>query len=205
MLKGGSLSLANVIVDGTVTVASGATLHMLAGVILLPSQIKADAQATVTRDSSSPSAIAAQCSTLLAHNYTTLRNSWRSTSTGEGDHGDCSSKTGVGGGRWYRFAGAGGDALPLTHPGCEHCGTHVPGWLSGWATPQAPPRSYSGAGRYPAAAEGVVESTVCFDDGRYPCSNHVQVGVVRCGAFLLWRLPDAPGCGCGYCTAASGL
>ena len=131
-----SFSVSGGIVDGTVTVASGATLHMLAGVILLPSQITADAQATVTRDSSSPSAIAAQCLTLLAHNYTTLRDSWRSTDTGQGKYCDQSSGTGVGGGRWYRFAGAGGDALPLTHPGREHCGTHVPGWLSGWATPQ---------------------------------------------------------------------
>ena len=82
---------------------------------------------------------------------------------------------------------------------------------SGWATPQgggAPPGSYSGAGRYPAAAEGVVESTVCFNDqygGGNSCDSHVQVGVVRCGGFLLWRLPDAPGCTSGYCTAASGL
>ena len=209
MQQAGSLSLANVIVDGKVTVASGATLHMLAGAILLPSQITADAQATVTRDSSSPSAIAAQCPTLLAHNYTTLRDSWRSTRTGKGDHGDCSKQTGVGGGRWYRFAGAGGDALPLTSPGYNHCGMSVTGWLSGWATPQGgggPPQSYSGAGRYPAAAEGVVESTVCFDyGGSSPCNNPVQVGVVRCGGFLLWRLPDAPDCNSGYCTAASGL
>ena len=65
--------------------------------------------------------------------------------------------------------------------------------------------SYSGAGRYPAAAEGVVESTVCFDNGPGPCRFHVQVGVVRCGGFLLWRLPDAPYDNAGYCTAASGL
>eukprot|EP01048_Picozoa_sp_COSAG05_P023862 COSAG05_NODE_5350_length_1199_cov_9.807273_1_plen_244_part_00 len=207
---GGSLSVSGGMVDGKVTVASGATLHMLAGVILLPSQITADAQATVTRDTS-PSAIAAQCLTLLAHNYTTLRNSWRSTGTEDDKHGDCSSGTGVGGGRWYRFAGAGGDALPLTPPGYRHCGTGFPGWLSGWATPQGggdPPNTYSGAGRYPAAAEGVVESTVCFDDGsssNYRCYRHVQVGVVRCGGFLLWRLPDAPNCNLGYCTAASGL
>ena len=113
----------------------------------------------------------------------------------------------MGGGRWYRFAGAGGDALPLTPPGVHHCGTAGPGWLSGWATPQgggAPPEDYNGAGRYPAAAEGVVESTVCFDLGP-PCLYPVQVGVVRCGGFLLWRLPDAPDCSYGYCTAASGL
>ena len=152
-------------------------------------------------------ALEAQAQAQCSQPYTTLRDSWRSTGTGDGTHGDCSSKTGVGGGRWYRFAGAGGDALPLTPPGPNHCGTLLPGWLSGWATPQGggdPPRSYSGAGRYPAMAEGVVESTVCFDNG-VPCYSHVQVGVVRCGGFLLWRLPDAPRCNWGYCTAASGL
>ena len=114
----------------------------------------------------------------------------------------------MGGGRWYRLAGSGGDALPLTSPGVNHCGTYYPGWLSGWAGEGAPPASYSGAGRYPAAAEGVAEMTACFEGGSSsygPCYRHAAVGVVRCDGFLLWRLADAPGCGDGYCTAASGL
>ena len=111
----------------------------------------------------------------------------------------------MGGGRWYRFAGSGGDALPLSHPGGDHCGTNVPGWLSGWAGEGDPPASYSGAGRYPAAAEGVAEMTACFNTGGYPCADHAAVGVVRCDGFLLWRLADAPECESGYCTAASGL
>ena len=114
----------------------------------------------------------------------------------------------MGGGRWYRLAGSGGDALPLTSPGFLHCGTYYTGWLSGWAGEGAPPGSYSGAGRYPAAAEGVAEMTACFDGGSggYPCGyGHAAVGVVRCDGFLLWRLADAPGCQSGYCTAASGL
>ena len=113
----------------------------------------------------------------------------------------------MGGGRWYRLAGSGGDALPLTSPGVNHCGTYDPGWLSGWAGEGDPPLSYSGAGRYPAAAEGVAEMTACFDYGYNggPCGDHAPVGVVRCDGFLLWRLADAPICGYGYCTAASGL
>ena len=116
----------------------------------------------------------------------------------------------MGGGRWYRFAGSGGDALPLSHPGDFHCGTAGTGWLSGWAGEGDPPLSYSGAGRYPAAAEGVAEMTACFDGngGSGPCTYHAAVGVVRCDGFLLWRLADAPSCYdcyCGYCTAASGL
>jgi len=113
----------------------------------------------------------------------------------------------VGGGRWYRFAGSGGDALPLSRPGVDHCGTHRTGWLSGWAGEGAPPASYSGAGRYPAAAEGVAEMTACFDAGGSlgPCGYHAAVGVVRCDGFLLWWLADAPDCAAGYFTAASGL
>ena len=34
--------------------------------------------------------------------------------------------SGIGGGSWYRFEGVGGDALPLTHPGPQHCGTNYP-------------------------------------------------------------------------------
>ena len=112
----------------------------------------------------------------------------------------------MGGGRWYRLAGSGGDALPLSPPGDHHCGTYATGWLSGWAGEGDPPPSYSGAGRYPAAAEGVAEMTACFDYGtNRPCYRHAAVGVVRCDGFLLWRLADAPTCDAGYCTAASGL
>ena len=111
----------------------------------------------------------------------------------------------MGGGRWYRLAGSGGDALPLSDPGYTHCGTAYTGWLSGWAGEGAPPTSYSGAGRYPAAAEGVAEMTACFDYGGNPCYRHAAVGVVRCDGFLLWRLADAPYCTAGYCTAPSGL
>ena len=91
----------------------------------------------------------------------------------------------------------------------DHCGTEQPGWLSGWATPQSGgslPDSYSGAARHPAAAEGVVERTVCFDyNGPRTCMSNVQVELVRCWGFLLWRLPDVPDCDKAYCTAPSGL
>ena len=110
----------------------------------------------------------------------------------------------MGGGRWYRFAGSGGDALPLSVINRYHCGTYGTGWLSGWAGEGAPPASYSGAGRYPTAAEGVAEMTACFNSDA-PCYRHAAVGVVRCDGFLLWRLADAPSCNDGYCTAASGL
>ena len=38
------------------------------------------------------------------------------------------------------------------------------------------------------------------------CEHYVTVGVVSCEGFLLWRVPHAPSCGSGDCTAnASGL
>jgi hypothetical protein len=144
--------------------------------------------------------------------------------------------TGVGGGGWYRLSGASGDALPLAPPGPGHCGTGWAGWLTGWDasigpcysgnpppcpqdSPSAtsggrssngPPLDYSTHGRYPSAAEGVVDMTVCFDflNSRGhggPCDSHGTVGVLRCRDFLLWRLPYTADCEFGYCTAPSGL
>ena len=175
--------------------------------------------------------------------YETLTDAWRATSHGglgpEGKvMGDvelsiCFSdewaQTGVGGNKWYRFAGAGGDALPLTSPGEDHCGTSVPGWLSDWDGAQPctkddectgecgrrdvcvpTPEHPAPPGHYPEATEGVVEKTACYDygefpDGRWTCGEPNQIGVVMCDGFLLWRLPYAPDCISAYCTAASGL
>eukprot|EP01050_Picozoa_sp_SAG11_P007411 SAG11_NODE_617_length_8185_cov_6.989859_5_plen_765_part_00 len=41
------------------------------------------------------------------------------------------------------------------------------------------------------------------DDHGYGCScmHSVTVSMVNCGGFMLWRLPDAPVCSSGYCTA----
>ena len=177
--------------------------------------------------------------------YETLTDAWRATShggtgpsgknMGDVELGDveCQSgyeqATGVGGNKWYRFAGVGGGALPLTAPGAEHCGTDAGGWLSDWdahpctkdaectsdwcesgvCTPR--PEHPAPPGHYPEATEGVVEMTACFDFGiddagrAWTCGAPSQVGVVMCDGFLLWRLPYAPDCLSAYCTAASGL
>ena len=37
------------------------------------------------------------------------------------------------------------------------------------------------------------------------CDEHAPIAVLHCGAFLLWRLPDAPSCPRAYCAAPSGL
>ena len=132
--------------------------------------------------------------------------------------------TGVGGGGWYRFGGAGGDALPLQPPARRGgdkwraaCGTYDQGWLSGCRA-VSPDDDYINdddptcrtPGRYPTAAEGVAEMTGCFDDSAdnkpgSTCAYHAAVGVVMCDGFMLWRLPYAPYCDSAYCTTASGL
>ena len=102
--------------------------------------------------------------------YTTLSDMWRATSQAGGrrsdqgqDDGSGYQPTGVGNGKWYRFMGPGGDALPVAPPGNEHCGTSISGWLSGCTT--SPSERCSTLGRYPTVAEGVVEMTVCFQAG----------------------------------------
>jgi hypothetical protein len=116
------------------------------------------------------------------------------------------------GGRWVRLAGPAGDALPTAPPGDNHCGTYMAGWLSGWgggggaAAAGAPPRSYATPGALPTPRDGVVPATACFNDGgSYTCEQHATIAVLHCGAFLLWRLPDAPACPLAYCAAPSGL
>ncbi len=157
--------------------------------------------------------------------YTTLTDPWRATThdskgpsgSYSGDVANTSSSTcgaaplratNVGNGEWYRFAGSGGDALPLRSPKCLHCGTDRVGWLSGWEVSKGtPPADYAKPGSYPSPGAGDVNATVCFDycDQSYAgsCRSHVTVGVVNCGSYYLWRLPFAPDCACAYCTAPS--
>eukprot|EP01050_Picozoa_sp_SAG11_P027698 SAG11_NODE_7118_length_1190_cov_1.327223_2_plen_147_part_00 len=144
-----------------------------------------------------------------------MNDIWRSANAAGGVLSDCSAindpgsqATGVGGGNWYRFVGAGGDAVPLAPVGSEHCGSSGTGWLSGWVTNgggAGPLQCYSTMGRYPTAVEGVVEMTACFEYSRHPCDGHAAVGVVRCGDFLLWRLSYSTNCLIGYCTVPSEL
>eukprot|EP01050_Picozoa_sp_SAG11_P016231 SAG11_NODE_2190_length_3706_cov_28.760189_2_plen_664_part_00 len=222
MILGGVVTVqsgANVTIDGDTfggefTVQSGGSLDLRDNVV--PPLVTAAAGATIMRGEASGGA--AICAALVGH-YATLNDAWRATTnTEDTSHNDCGNTpvgwlpaTGVGGGRWYRFVGTGGDALPLTAPGYEHCGTNWAGWLSGWDVADergTPNRGESTQGRYPVAAEGVVEMTVCFDGALADddeCTYHITVGVVHCDGYLLWRLAYAPYCGAGYCTTSSGL
>eukprot|EP01049_Picozoa_sp_SAG25_P009863 SAG25_NODE_1018_length_4280_cov_2.698158_2_plen_246_part_00 len=67
--------------------------------------------------------------------YTTVEDAWRAISNKDGpgtNYHYQQDVDGLGGGNWYRFVGAGGDAIPLSTPGELSCGRSYPGWLSGW-------------------------------------------------------------------------
>ena len=233
--EGGSLSLTGMAVMSGLTVKSGGSVAQSGG--SLGGNIKVAGGGTIQL---SNVIYEQQTLTLTATQnlqcdlpYITLSDSWRAITGYLGPGGkqmgdtatSCSHNdqqaTGVGGGRWYRFDGAGGDALPLTPPGQNHCGTSYTGWLSGYQGPPQNTPAFPEQGRYPLAAEGVVDMTACFDyaSGGGSCYGHAMVGVVRCGEFLLWRLADTAaaemrgnpggsggaGCNHAYCTVTSGL
>ena len=116
-----------------------------------------------------------------------------------------------------RFDLPGGENSLALRRGHGHCGTDAAGWLSGWrgggaaaataaAATRAPPPDYATPGALPTPRDGVVPATACFNGGDGDtCGDHAPIAVLHCGAFLLWRLPDAPGCPLGYCAAPSGL
>ena len=202
--QGGSLSLTDMVVAGSFSVATGGALHLSQVVFAGTNYNFVLAEGAIFTRQGGSEQFSGQCDLP----YTTLDDAWRATGSGPGSHTDYGRVTG-----WYRFTGVGGDAMPLETPGGEHCGSPRSGWLSGWSGEMVGATTahttYSGHGRYPAAGEGIVEMTVCFDaGGAYSCSNHAAVGVVRCNGFLLWRLPtlaDHPGDLRVYCTVSSGL
>ena len=75
-----------------------------------------------------------------------------------------------------------------------------------------PPIDFSEPGRYPTAAEGKVDKTVCFSAGQVcqdrqndvcggaTCSRYQTVTAVRCDGFFLWQLSYVPFCRSGFCT-----
>eukprot|EP00729_Bicosta_minor_P011321 gene11321-17661_t len=110
---------------------------------------------------------------------------------------------------WVKFVGVGGDALPLTPPGAQHCGTYAAGWLSGCSGQDA---HCSQPGKYPAVDHGIVEATACFDLDKTsynPCQYSVKIEMVNCGPAkgMLWKLAPFPYMTGGYlgayCTTSS--
>eukprot|EP01046_Picozoa_sp_COSAG06_P004682 COSAG06_NODE_199_length_20418_cov_43.318421_15_plen_260_part_00 len=202
----GSLVLEGVSLAGSLTVQNDGALHLSQVAFVGHTYDVLLAETAVFTRQGGADPFDSQCS----RPYITLIDAWRSVTNGHNgeviaDKASCNDAwahgTGVGGERWYRFTGDGGNALPLTTPGPDHCGASFPGWLAGGID--------GGQGRYPAAGEGVAEMTVCFDGGTgipvcYSEGYRVTVGVVRCERFLLWRLPYTNPASCSevYCTTS---
>jgi hypothetical protein len=138
----GSLSLTSLALAGSLTVQDGGMATVSGGII--------DGHITILRDATtelrqvfwSGQTMSGSLNAAGAHGlpfdrqcfdaYTTLTDSWRATTSQSGNHCDsdgtyCASgsATGVGGRRWYRFAGPGGD---------DSHGNQFPTWHALWNT-----------------------------------------------------------------------
>ena len=84
----------------------------------------------------------------------------------------------------YRFTGELSLQMPETKPSEGACNTDAPGWLNG---------------THPSVEDGYAMREVCFAYGTEDCNWSVDVGVVDCGAFFLYDLPEAPLCDLRFC------
>ena len=86
--------------------------------------------------------------------------------------------------QWYKFEGDAGTKMPDQCVPKYHCGTHAPGWLNG---------------AHPTVADGAVQRKVCFSWTSGCCQWSRDITVRNCGAFYVYKLPEAPGCQMRYC------
>jgi hypothetical protein len=119
---------------------------------------------------------------------------------------------------WYRFSGAAGNAIatsPYIVGDTNHqanCGSAEPGWMTD--SPLGPDRTDVGAenqniGTYPSIREGVVQKNICFmgEGGRNCQYGHLQISMINCGGYHVYKLPTTPRCPDGpsqtYCTTVT--
>ena len=92
-------------------------------------------------------------------------------------------------GKWHRFMGAAGTAMPTSCVPIHRCGTHAPGWLQG---------------SHPTKEQGVVTRKVCFHWSGNCCKWSVNINVRDCGEFYVYKLPKSPVCSLRYCAEQKG-
>ena len=87
---------------------------------------------------------------------------------------------------WYRFQGAAGDRMASKCVPINHCGTEIPGWLSG---------------AHPTVSEGVVTRGVCFSSLYHCCDWFQNIRVNNCGTYFVYELPrpHSMSCALRYC------
>lgn len=119
-------------------------------------------------------------------NYTTLDQSWRSTSN-EAYNWNCDyDKSG-----WYRFVGAGGIKMPEYCVSEYRCGTSAPMWLQG---------------SHPRINDGIVNRTACASWSGNCCMWSTLVQIKSCpDNYYVYKLSGTPTCNLGYCTDPSSV
>ena len=94
------------------------------------------------------------------------------------------------GNSWHRMMSPAGVVIPETAPGMDHCGTHLPGWITG---------------THPTEEGQQVEVEVCFSsgDGDNDCLYNQRILVTNCGAYFVYFLAEVQYCWARYCAADS--
>ena len=103
-----------------------------------------------------------------SHNTTAISAEWR-------------------GSAWYRFTMPAGTRIPESSPAINpgyHCGTVVPGWLSG---------------KHPTSTAESVDVKYCFDYDGDSCKWSTEGKITNCGGFFVYYLEDTPACDLRYC------
>ena len=85
---------------------------------------------------------------------------------------------------WYRFQGAAGDRMASKCVPINHCGTEIPGWLSG---------------AHPTVSEGVVTRKVCHSWSNSCCYWFNTIRIKNCGAYFVYELPRLYRCYARFC------
>ena len=89
-------------------------------------------------------------------------------------------------GRWIRFTGSGGAAIPNNPPQPHQCGTINPGWIDGG---------------HPSQSEGVVNRQLCFVNGTDDCEfDSYEISIRNCGKYYVYRPPNITECSLRLCT-----
>ncbi|XP_028411847.1 uncharacterized protein LOC114534584 [Dendronephthya gigantea] len=90
---------------------------------------------------------------------------------------------------WYRFAGSAGtqmstSCIPRLNTNIAQCSTHGIPWLNG---------------AHPTINEGKVTRTVCFSWAGNCCNYQLNIEVMNCGLFYIYKLVPTWSCSYRYC------
>lgn len=75
--------------------------------------------------------------------------------------------------KWYKITGNAGNALRVATPPRDRCGGQAQVYLTK---------------NHPVPSDGVVNRRVCIQNPSDPCNHDLQIRVVNCGSFYLYKL-----------------